>query len=94
VDDPVTVTHIAGVPLTVGSHLRQRCGWCGAVLIDVDLDRIAVQEGQDPTPATWQPGLLVGTAGENPKASWLIEHAAGDNLPGDACAQLDHGVTL
>lgn len=38
-----TVTHLAGVDVQIGSHLRQRCSWCGAVLTDVDLSRMGVQ---------------------------------------------------
>lgn len=33
--------HWAGAWLRVGPRLRQRCAWCGAILIDVDLDHIS-----------------------------------------------------
>lgn len=39
-----SVTHIAGADLTIaGRRMRQRCAWCGAVLIDMDLARVSVQ---------------------------------------------------
>lgn len=85
------IIHIACVQVQVGSRLRQRCSWCGAVLCDYDLERIAVPEGQDPTPAMWQPGVLVAVDGN---ASYVVEHENGADLPPEACACLDHEVTL
>lgn len=84
------VIHIAGPDVQVGQHLRQRCAWCGAVLCEYALDRIAVPEGQDPRPTTWEAGALVAVAGA---ASWVVEHADGDQLPDGACANLDPAVT-
>lgn len=85
------VTHIAGLDVQVGPYLRQRCGWCGAVLSDYDLTRVAVQEGQNPRPAMWAIGALVTIDGN---ASWTVDHQDGEQLPADACAQLDPAVTL
>lgn len=82
--------HIAGPDIQVGSQLRQRCAWCGAVLIDYALERIAVPVGQDPRPGRWAPGALVAVDGG---ASWAVEHEDGAELPPEACAQLDHSVT-
>lgn len=84
------ITHIAGPPIQVGVYLRQRCSWCGAVLIDYALDRIAVPEGQDPTPGTWPAGGLVEVDGA---ASFVVPHEDGAELPANACAQLDPEVT-
>jgi len=85
------ITHIAGAQVRVGSGLRQRCSWCGAMLCDYDLERIAVPVGQDPTPAMWETGRLVTVDGS---ASWLLEHEDGDEIPADACARLDDAVTV
>lgn len=82
--------HIAGVQVQVGPRLRQRCSWCGAVLCDYDLQRIAVPEGQDPRPAMWETGALIKVNGS---ASFVVEHEEGAELPPEACAQLDHEVT-
>jgi hypothetical protein len=84
------ITHIAGVQVQVGSRLRQRCSWCGAVLCDYDLQRIAVLEGQDPRPGMWETGALVEVDGN---ASFVVEHMDGAELPPEACAQLDDDVT-
>lgn len=71
-------------------HIRQRCAWCGAVLLDYALDRIAVPEGQDPRPATWPVGDLVEVDGPSSAAR---PHRDGDQLPPSACARIDHEVT-
>lgn len=85
------ITHIAGAQVQVGSRLRQRCSWCGAVLCDYDLTRIAVPAGQDPTPGMWETGRLVEVDGN---ASWVVEHEEGAEIPANACARLDDEVTL
>lgn len=95
--DPQEIVHIAGVDIQVGPHLRQRCSWCGAVLIDYEnLDQIAVaitEEDPNPStrPATWPTGKLVGVAGN---AQWAVPHEDGDPIPATACARLDPAVTL
>jgi hypothetical protein len=77
------VTHIAGPDIQVGCHLRQRCAWCGGILVDYDLTCIAVPEGQDPRPATWAQGDLVRHDG----IAWFtVDHEDGADLPGDCCA--------
>lgn len=90
-DGMTSVIHIAGPDITVGPLLRQRCGWCGAVLVDYDLTRIAVPTGQDPRPGIWSVGALVEVDGS---ASWVVPHVDGEQLPANACAQLDPEVTV
>lgn len=85
------IVHIAGYQVRVNQLLRQRCAWCTVVLIDYDLDRVAVPVGQDPTPATWPPGELVEVDGN---ASWIVPHEDGQQLPAQACANLDAAVTV
>lgn len=82
--------HIAGNDVQVGQHLRQRCAWCGEVLIDYDLARIAVPVGQDPRPSTWPPGELVLVDGP---MSHTVDHRDGDQLPDNACAVLPVELT-
>lgn len=84
------ITHIAGIAVQVGSRLRQRCAWCGATLVDYDLERIAVPEGQDPTPGTWAADELVEVDGP---ASFVVPHEDGADLPPNACAVIDADVT-
>jgi len=87
------IIHIAGLVMHVGTLLRQRCGWCGAVLIDEDLSRVMVMtsDGREPSVPTWEVGSLVAIDGA---ASWTVDHNDGDQLPANACAQLDPAVTL
>ena len=84
------VIHIAGAQVQIGPLLRQRCSWCGAMLCDYDLTRIAVPEGQDPRPGMWGQGDLVAVDGN---ASWVVDHEDGAELPDGACGKLDPAVT-
>lgn len=84
------VIHIAGPDIQVGAQLRQRCAWCGAVLLDYALDRIAVPAGQDPRPGTWPAGELVAVDGN---ASYVVAHEDGQQLPDGACGKLDPAAT-
>jgi hypothetical protein len=81
--------HIAGPDIQIDTHLRQRCAWCGAILIDYDLAAIAVPEGQDPRPATWPVGGLVEVDGP---AQWRVLQGDGP-LPEGACGRIDPAVT-
>lgn len=82
----MSLIHFAGVDVQIGALLRQRCSWCGSVLGDHDLNRVAVPEGQDPRPATWPIGSLVEVDGP---ASWTVDHADGDSIPRSTCAEPD-----
>lgn len=96
-----TVVHIAGVDVQVGSRLRQRCSWCGATIIDVDLANIAimVEPGEEPGPhPTWPVGSLVehtGVDGEGATGGGVtttvepqMEDDGSIKLPARACAKL------
>jgi hypothetical protein len=61
---PDAVVHIAGVCLTVfGRFMRQRCDWCGIILLEYDLSRIAVPVDQPGPPPYWTAGSLVRVDG-------------------------------
>ena len=86
--EPEGVTHIAGVQMVMfGRYLRQRCEWCGIVLLEYDLERVAVPVGQEGPPAMWTPMALVRVDGhmsaeiDNPE-----QVDGGIQLPPDACA--------
>ena len=79
------VVHIAGLDVEVGPYLRQRCAWCGEILIDVDLRRVAFVEGPMKL-ATWTVGGLVAVEGN---MSALREHIDGDQLPMNSCVPLE-----
>ncbi|MFB4312930.1 hypothetical protein [Actinomadura sp. 21ATH] len=84
--------HIAGQALVVPpGHMRQRCSWCGAVLIDQNLERLAVPEGQALTPARWEFGALVEVDGS---MSRVVPYVEGEPLPAGACALVDPEVTV
>ena len=85
------VIHIAGNYVQVNAQLRQRCAWCGATLIDYNLERVAVPTGTDPRPATWPIGELVAVDGG---LSYMVEHEDGQLLPEGACGKLDPEVTV
>lgn len=93
------IVHIAGADVRVMDHLRQRCSWCGVLLVDYDLTRVmmAVPEGADPgAPSTWPVGALVAVDGH---ASWVVdpESSAEDpeatKLPPEACGLLPPEMT-
>lgn len=88
------VIHIAGLPLQVGSQLRQRCGWCGCVLLDEDLSSVQVAVTDTDTVfvpyPTWPDGDLVSIDGPMRRA---VPHQDGDQLPEGAYAHIPHGVT-
>jgi hypothetical protein len=81
----VTV-HIAGFPVRIGTLRRQRCAWCEAVLIDLDLRQVAVPEGDDIEPRFWETGELIQVeSGDGFTAQTLVTHKDGDPLPREAC---------
>lgn len=89
-----SVVHIAGLDIQVGSLLRQRCGWCGVVIVDYDLELTASPCGDDckaggcrpenHRPATWPVGGLAEVGGG---VSWAVPHEDGAQLPENACSR-------
>ena len=87
----MTESHLAGLDVRVGPYLRQRCAWCGAVLTDHDLRKVAIQtDAPDKTVATWPVGEVIRVDGN---MSSVIAHNPGDQLPEDSCTALDPSVT-
>lgn len=90
------IVHIAGVTITVhGTHQRQRCSWCGAILQDYDLTRVMVQtppDGSEPDgPPSWQVGAQVAHDG----AAWWVENDEDtEKLAEASCARLPPEMTL
>lgn len=85
---PDTVVHVAGMTMVMfGLFMRQRCEWCGVILIEYDLRRVAVPVGQDPMPSSWPTGQLVRVDGDISAVIEDPEVIDGDvKLPMDACA--------
>jgi len=68
-------THIAGEHITIeGRWLRQRCSWCGYVILDYDLSLTASNDGKGPH--VWTAGSLVDISGVNPIYSALNQDDA------------------
>lgn len=102
--------HLVGTEITVeGRYLRQRCSWCGALLLDYDLASVArpLEEGEDPEnpnpwkPATWTVGGFVAV---DDHSGWRMaraveatphpEHEGEFRMPkGNCCLLLDPAVT-
>lgn len=97
------IVHIAGLPIRFENHLRQRCGWCWAVLIDMDLTRVAVpieqlNEAGEFEPPTWPIDSLVEVSGDNPKMSVTLEpepsaSGKGTKVPDHCCVRLPAEMT-
>lgn len=85
------VVHIAAQPVQIGCHLRQRCGWCGAVLGDYNVCSSGYESSSpDGQPPSWTVGGLVLVDGNT---SYEVPHVDGDEVPSNACAALDPAVT-
>lgn len=54
------VAHIVGFPVVIQGHLcRQRCAWCGHLIVDVDVELVAVAEGQGGYDPFWPTNAVV-----------------------------------
>lgn len=98
------VSHLAGTVVEYhsahGTLVRQRCQWCGAVLVDANLDRVAVavMPGEDPPDVsvpTWEPHRFVdvidpdGTGGMSASNPWPGDGPA----PETACLRMPPEAT-
>ena len=83
-----TVTHIAGVPITVCGRVIQRCSLCGEKLVDSKNCAMLLEEdGSTPIMPTWEVGRLVQVSvGENPARYLLLPDT--DRIPKDSCLEL------
>ncbi|HEX6870524.1 MAG TPA: hypothetical protein VF163_05450 [Micromonosporaceae bacterium] len=79
------MAHLAGPAVNIDDRwLRQRCAWCGHLLIDYDLELVAVPEGQDAAPAVWLVGAQVAVLHG---MSWQVGQA-GSQLVDQSCVWL------
>ena len=81
-----TTSHLAGAPVHVeGRYLRQLCQWCGHRLIDVDLQRIEVEPGDDRPYPEWEIGAWVQIDG--PRYRVLNPDSLNEDgpMPPDSC---------
>ena len=80
------ISHLAGVDITAeGRFVRQRCSWCGEILVDVDLSLAAVPEGQKGNPAaTWKVGDWIEVEGVWPTV-YRVADAEDGKFPANSC---------
>lgn len=84
-------SHIAGLRVEIGEqYIRQRCAWCGTLMVEHDRSRIAFQDGDSTDLPTWEIGAVIRTDGN---VTSIVEHVDGESLPDDACIKLDPAVT-
>lgn len=94
------IVHIAGLDAECSGHLRQRCAWCGTVLVDLDLARIAYTADtpeEERRPPTWGVGALVAVDGP---VTWIVDPEPSEvdptatKLPAECCGLLPPELTL
>ena len=98
-------SHVAGPPMKCNERVRQRCSWCGAVLIDQDLTLVGMMLNEDGTvPAfpVWGEGdyiridggmrCVVDGAGV-PVVDDVESVVDPQDVPDDSCLRLDFDVT-
>jgi hypothetical protein len=102
------LVHLAAPPIRAGDVIRQRCGWCGALIEELDLTRTAVQiqpgeteddarrslVADDGTPAPGWAGLVAVDVCEGVvTAKWAVPDPEDGQIPADSCMNLDPGAT-
>ncbi len=81
--------HIVGLDIRYGTLHRQRCAWCGEVLIDDDLSLMTSisSDGGPCDPKAFPVGGLVRIEGSNPVMSSVIpEEEHQGKIPIGCCA--------
>lgn len=87
------VSHLAGPVVDFqteqGTVVRQRCQWCGAVLVDECSWLIAVPVGQDPRIPGWEVGRFVDVvAPDNRGGMWSANDWTEGPVPETACMRM------
>jgi hypothetical protein len=75
---PALEVHLAGTEVRYGRLLRQRCAWCGTLMVDLE----ATRDGAH-LPDPWAVGALVGRM----DGVWVFL-APGGSAPGEGCCLL------
>lgn len=86
------VVHLTGATVFVGTVMRQRCAWCGALLLDEDLAAVTLADS-----AAWrfEENTFVAVEGDDrsTRVMWAVPPPPDRRLPEGACAALDPAVT-
>lgn len=89
----MSVTHVAGPPVTIGERTVQRCALCGEKLLD-NKNTVAPigPNGEPPDFPVWRERSLVTVSEGNPTSFILAgDFAAVEELPEDFCLALVEG---
>lgn len=97
--ESTAISHVPGVAITFGGrHVRQRCAWCGTVLIDEDLTRIGIidDDGSGEFPTWSTEGLVRVTTRPGSPTLYESVDLQGENpkVPPDCCMCLPPELTL
>ena len=91
--DAVTLSHLAGPDVTIDLsdtdvRLRQRCVWCGALLVDV-----TVTGGEPDESMKWTDGGIVRHDLDSGVYFEIPFDSEVDDVPGDSCMMLPLELT-
>lgn len=91
------IVHLAGPQVTFGNVVRQRCCWCGGLIAEYDLSRMAVQIDETASPEVQQaeiesaPGRwegFVAIEGTNPRCLSAVDTPEDGKAPERSCMRL------
>lgn len=91
--EPMAVVHIASPAIVIDGRVRQRCGWCGAVIDDTVVANTAVfgpVSDRDSRYPTWPAGAYVAIS--EGMGEWTVTPPQ-LGLPPGCCAALDPAIT-
>ena len=89
------IIHFAGQTMTFGSVQRQRCLWCGALIDERDLARVAVQVDPSASEEVQREEAVrtaelkwSGLVAIDGNARWAVDDPEDGNAPERSCMQL------
>ena len=96
---PEPVAHLAGPPTLFERCARQRCVWCGALILEYDRDRIRwLEPDEEWSPGFWQAGewVVIGPEGVVPLrvSQGFSDMGTTGNAPEGSCMKLGLSAVL
>jgi len=94
----LAIAHLAGPLIVFGGVARQRCVWCGALIEERDLNRMAVAIDESASPevqqeevasvgrSEWKGWVLI--VGTNPVMKTTVEEPEDGHAPDESCMRL------
>ncbi len=81
------VVHLSGQWIYSDSFLRQRCAWCGFLLVDDDFQNLQVAEGQKARePVGFDPNCWIFTSSQDGFIGFMENRGPSDgHYPDDSC---------